>query len=97
MTEPLPAPLDPDGLVWEHFGRLPIFRLSNGLREAMLQNMHPELAAGVELQSNFFSDPLARGQRSIGPIMNWMCCSPPEATGSGSLSATSLLAAAASN
>jgi hypothetical protein len=38
MAELLPAPLDPDGLVWEHFGRQPIFRLSNGLREAMLQN-----------------------------------------------------------
>ncbi|MCW2755303.1 MAG: hypothetical protein JWQ32_2714 [Marmoricola sp.] len=64
------APLDPDGLIWRHFGRLPAHRLSNGLREAMLQNMHPELAAGVELQSRFFEDPLARGQRSIGPIMS---------------------------
>src|ERR1700758_2569190 len=70
MTEPLPAPLDPDGLVWEHFGRQPIFRLSNGLREAMLQNMHPGLAAGVEHHSVFFEDPRARGQRSIGPIMS---------------------------
>jgi uncharacterized protein (DUF2236 family) len=63
-------PLNPDGLIWRHFGRLPAHRLSNGLREAMLQNMHPELAAGVELQSAFFDDPLARGQRSIGPIMS---------------------------
>ena len=70
MTEVLSAPLDPDGLVWEHFGRLPIFRLSNGLREAMLQNMHPGLAAGVEHHSVFFEDPRARGQRSIGPIMS---------------------------
>lgn len=62
------APLNPDGLVWQHFGRLPAHRLSNGLRAAMLQNMHPELAAGVELQSVFFDDPLARGRRSIGPI-----------------------------
>jgi uncharacterized protein (DUF2236 family) len=37
---------------------------------AMLQNMHPELAAGVEMHSKFFEDPLARGQRSIGPIMS---------------------------
>jgi uncharacterized protein (DUF2236 family) len=43
-----PTPLDPDGLIWTHFGRLPAHRLTNGLREAMLQNMHPELAAGVE-------------------------------------------------
>jgi uncharacterized protein (DUF2236 family) len=64
------APLNPDGLVWQHFGRLLAHRLSNGLREAMLQNMHPELTAGVELQSTFFSDPLARGRRSIGPIMS---------------------------
>jgi uncharacterized protein (DUF2236 family) len=63
-------PLNPDGLVWEHFGRLPAHRLSNGLREAVLQNMHPQLAAGVELQSVFFDDPLARGERSIGPIMS---------------------------
>ena len=70
MTDLLPAPLDPDGLVWEHFGRLPIFRLSNGLREAMLQNMHPGLAAGVEHHSVFFEDPRARGERSIGPIMS---------------------------
>lgn len=64
------AQLNPDGLIWEHFGRLPAHRLSNGLREAMLQNMHPELAAGVELQSVFFADPLARGRRSLGPIMS---------------------------
>jgi uncharacterized protein (DUF2236 family) len=37
---------------------------------AMLQNMHPELAAGVEQHSVFFADPIARGQRSIGPIMS---------------------------
>ena len=61
MTELSPSPLDPEGLVWEHFGRLPIFRLSNGLREAMLQNMHPGLAAGVEHHSVFFEDPRARG------------------------------------
>ena len=65
-----PRPLDPDGLLWEHFGRLPAHRLTNGLREAMLQNMHPELAAGVEHHSVFFEDPIARGQRSIGPIMS---------------------------
>jgi uncharacterized protein (DUF2236 family) len=56
--------------VWEHFGRQPVFRLSNGLREAMLQNMHPGLAAGVEHHSVFFEDPRARGERSIGPIMS---------------------------
>jgi uncharacterized protein (DUF2236 family) len=64
------APLNPDGLIWKYFGRLPAHRLANGLRMAMLQNMHPELAAGVELQSVFFDDPLARGRRSIGPIMS---------------------------
>src|SRR5260370_19518142 len=69
-TSAAPRPLDPDGLLWEHFGRLPAHRLTNGLREAMLQNMHPELAAGVEQHSVFFEDPIARGQRSIGPIMS---------------------------
>src|ERR1700679_4365206 len=81
MTELLPAPLDPEGLVWEHFGRLPVFRLSNGLREAMLQNMHPGLAAGVEHHSVFFEDPLARGRRSIGPIMSVVYGGPPSAVG----------------
>src|SRR3984957_4826639 len=70
LTGADPNPLDPDGLLWEHFGRLPAHRLTNGLREAMLQNMHPELAAGVEQHSVFFEDPIARGQRSIGPIMS---------------------------
>jgi uncharacterized protein (DUF2236 family) len=65
-----PRPLNPDGLLWKHFGQLPAHRLVNGLRMAMLQNMHPELAAGVEQHSVFFADPIARGQRSIGPIMS---------------------------
>jgi uncharacterized protein (DUF2236 family) len=70
MTATVVPPLDPDGLLWKHFGRLPVHRLSNGLREAMLQNMHPGLAAGVEHHSVFFDDPRARGERSIGPIMS---------------------------
>jgi uncharacterized protein (DUF2236 family) len=32
--------------------------------------MHPELAAGVEQHSVFFEDPIARGQRTLGPIMS---------------------------
>ncbi|MDT4915324.1 MAG: hypothetical protein QOH89_24 [Pseudonocardiales bacterium] len=70
MEAQVSAPLNPDGLIWKHFGQHPVHRLSNGLREAMLQNMHPELAAGVELQSVFFEDPMARGQRSLPPIMS---------------------------
>ncbi|MDT5142079.1 MAG: hypothetical protein QOI79_1416, partial [Mycobacterium sp.] len=46
------------------------YRLSNGLREAMLQNMPPGLATCVEHRSVFFEDPTARGQRTIGPIMS---------------------------
>jgi hypothetical protein len=64
------APLNPDGLICKYFGRLPAHRLGNGLRMAMVQNMHPGLAAGVELQAVFLDDPLARGRRSIGPIMS---------------------------
>src|SRR5271154_4229123 len=81
MTEAVVPSLDPDGLVWEHFGRLPIHRLSNGLREAMLQNMHPGLAAGVEHHSVFFEDPRARGQRSIGPIMSVVYGDPHRTSG----------------
>jgi uncharacterized protein (DUF2236 family) len=76
MTATVLTPLDPDGLVWEHIGRDPMYRLSNGLRETMLQNMHPGLGAGVEHHSVFFEDPLARGQRTIGPIMSVVCGGP---------------------
>jgi uncharacterized protein (DUF2236 family) len=65
-----PDPLDPDGLLWRHFGRLLPRRLATGLRMPVLQNMHPELGAGVEEHSVFFQDPLARGRRSIGPILS---------------------------
>ena len=43
MTETAIPPLDPDGLVWEHFGRLPVHRLSNGLREAMYRKTTEEI------------------------------------------------------
>jgi uncharacterized protein (DUF2236 family) len=65
-----PKPLDPDGLLWQHFGRLLPRRLATGLRMPILQNMHPELGAGVEEHSVFFQDPVARGRRSIGPILS---------------------------
>jgi uncharacterized protein (DUF2236 family) len=65
-----PEPLNPDGLLWRHFGRLLPRRLATGLRMPVLQNMHPELGAGVEEHSVFFQDPIARGRRSIGPILS---------------------------
>ena len=65
-----PHPLDPDGLLWRYFGRILPRRLVTGLREPILQNMHPELGAGVADHSVFFQDPIARGRRSIGPIMS---------------------------
>jgi uncharacterized protein (DUF2236 family) len=65
-----PVPLDPDGLLWRYFGRILPRRLATGLRTPILQNMHPELGAGVEEHSVFFQDPLERGRRSIGPIMS---------------------------
>jgi uncharacterized protein (DUF2236 family) len=67
---PTPKPLDPDGLLWHHFGRLLPRRLATGMRMPILQNMHPELGAGVEEHSVFFEDPVARGRRSIGPILS---------------------------
>jgi uncharacterized protein (DUF2236 family) len=65
-----PDPLDPDGLLWSYFGRFLPRRLVTGLRMPVLQNMHPELGAGVEEHSVFFQDPIARGSRSIGPILS---------------------------
>jgi uncharacterized protein (DUF2236 family) len=65
-----PGPLDPDGLLWAYFGRLLPRRLATGLRTPVLQNMHPELGAGVEEHSVYFQDPIARGSRSIGPILS---------------------------
>jgi uncharacterized protein (DUF2236 family) len=65
-----PHPLDPDGLLWSYFGRELPRRLATGLRMPVLQNMHPELGAGVEEHSVFFLDPMARGRRSIGPILS---------------------------
>jgi uncharacterized protein (DUF2236 family) len=65
-----PEPLDPHGLLWSYFGRLLPRRLVTGLRMPVLQNMHPELGAGVEQHSVFFQDPVARGRRSIGPILS---------------------------
>jgi uncharacterized protein (DUF2236 family) len=65
-----PDPLNPDGLLWRHFGRILPRRLVTGLREPLLQNMHPELGAAVAEHSVFFQDPIERGRRSIGPIMS---------------------------
>jgi uncharacterized protein (DUF2236 family) len=65
-----PNPLDPEGLLWSYFGRLLPRRLATGLRMPVLQNMHPELGAGVEEHSVYFQDPIARGRRSIGPILS---------------------------
>jgi uncharacterized protein (DUF2236 family) len=65
-----PHPLDPEGLLWRYFGRILPRRLVTGLRTPLLQNMHPELGAGVAEHSVFFQDPVERGRRSIGPIMS---------------------------
>jgi uncharacterized protein (DUF2236 family) len=70
MAKITPKALDPNGLVWENWGRFNGRNWVNGLRAPMLQNMHPGLAAGVEQHSVFFEDPLARLQRSIGPLMS---------------------------
>jgi hypothetical protein len=64
VTDPLTGdgdgrPLDPEGLLWRHFGRLPVYRLTNGLR-ALLQNMHPGLAFGGEPQPTYVAHYIAK-------------------------------------
>ncbi|RZS44864.1 uncharacterized protein (DUF2236 family) [Herbihabitans rhizosphaerae] len=61
-----PVPLGPDSLTWKHFGDW------RGLLPALwagsMQNMHPELGAGVEEHSRFFDERWERLFRSLYPI-----------------------------
>ena len=66
-TAGTPLPLAPDSLTWQHFGnRLGGIALS--LWVGSMQNMHPQLGAGVEQHSDFFGERLARVARSVYPI-----------------------------
>jgi uncharacterized protein (DUF2236 family) len=61
-----PQPLGPDSLVWKHFGdwRGVLMTLYAG----SMQNMHPQLGAGVEEHSRFFDERWQRLYRSLYPI-----------------------------
>jgi uncharacterized protein (DUF2236 family) len=60
-------PLGPDSLTWKYFGDLRTGML--GVWIGALQNMYPELGAGVEEHSILLREPLQRVTRSVYPIM----------------------------
>ena len=62
-----PEPLGPDSLTWKYFGDLRTGML--GVWIGALQNMYPELGAGVEEHSILLREPLQRVTRSVYPIM----------------------------
>jgi len=61
-----PEPLGPDSLMWKHFGDWRGVLLS--LYAGSMQNMHPQLGAGVEEHSRFFEERWERLYRSLYPI-----------------------------
>lgn len=60
-------PLGPDSLTWKYFGDLRTGIL--GVWIGAIQNMYPELGAGVEDHSILKREPLQRVARSVYPIM----------------------------
>jgi uncharacterized protein (DUF2236 family) len=60
-------PLGPDSLTWKYFGDLRTGML--GVWIGAIQNMYPELGAGVEDHSVLLREPLQRVARSVYPIM----------------------------
>jgi uncharacterized protein (DUF2236 family) len=60
-------PLGPDSLTWKYFGDLRTGML--GVWIGAIQNMYPELGAGVEQHSVLLREPLQRVARSVYPIM----------------------------
>ena len=60
-------PLGPDSLTWKYFGDLRTGLL--GVWIGAIQNMYPELGAGVEDHSILLREPLQRVARSVYPIM----------------------------
>jgi uncharacterized protein (DUF2236 family) len=61
------SPLGPDSLTWKYFGDLRTGML--GVWIGAIQNMHPQLGAGVEEHSILLREPLQRVARSVYPIM----------------------------
>lgn len=66
-TAQFPGPLGPDSLTWKYFGDLRTGML--GVWIGAIQNMYPELGAGVEDHSILLREPLQRVARSVYPIM----------------------------
>jgi uncharacterized protein (DUF2236 family) len=66
-ADPTIDPLGPDSLTWKYFGDLRTGML--GVWIGAIQNMYPELGAGVEDHSILLSEPLQRVARSVFPIM----------------------------
>ena len=61
-----PTPLGPDSLTWKYFGDLRTGML--GMWIGCIQNMYPQLGAGVEDHSILLREPLQRVARSVYPI-----------------------------
>ncbi|OZM72427.1 hypothetical protein CFN78_15735 [Amycolatopsis antarctica] len=61
-----PEPLGPDSLTWKYFGDWRGLLIA--LWAGSMQNMHPELGAGVEEHSGFFRERWQRLFRSLYPI-----------------------------
>lgn len=61
-----PTPLGPDSLTWKYFGDWRGLLIA--LWAGSMQNMHPELGAGVEEHSKFFNERWQRLFRSLYPI-----------------------------
>ena len=66
-TTPAAEPLGPESLTWKYFGDLRTGIL--GVWIGAIQNMYPELGAGVEDHSILLREPLQRVARSVYPIM----------------------------
>jgi uncharacterized protein (DUF2236 family) len=60
-------PLGPGSLTWKYFGDLRTGMM--GIWIGAIQNMYPELGAGVEEHSILLREPLQRVARSVYPIM----------------------------
>src|SRR4030088_2169194 len=67
ITATTGGPLGPDSLTWKYFGDLRTGML--GVWIGAIQNMYPELGAGVEDHSVLLREPLQRVARSGYPIM----------------------------
>ena len=66
-STPSTKPLGPDSLTWKYFGDLRTGMM--GVWIGAIQNMYPELGAGVEEHSILLREPLQRVARSVYPIM----------------------------